>query len=98
MENKVSCLYKHAYDVGNVFGAFVFGAFVFIHMFFMVFFNPGYKKEYREAKKCPQYVPEDTCEYCGGVYVIGTCISCPHCGASLPAHSYQPDSQTQAGE
>lgn len=26
---------------------------------------------------------EDTCEYCGGVYVHGIHISCPHCGAPI---------------
>ncbi|MBO6112276.1 MAG: TPM domain-containing protein [Lachnospiraceae bacterium] len=28
---------------------------------------------------------EDTCEYCGGVYVHGIHISCPHCGAPIVA-------------
>ena len=32
-------------------------------------------------------VQEDTCEYCGGVYVVGTVISCPHCGAPIVAHN-----------
>ncbi len=27
--------------------------------------------------------PEDTCEYCGGVYVHGIHLSCPHCGAAI---------------
>ena len=28
----------------------------------------------------------DNCEYCGGLYVISSHLSCPHCGAPLPAH------------
>ena len=28
---------------------------------------------------------EDTCEYCGGVYVHGIHLSCPHCGAPIKA-------------
>ena len=26
---------------------------------------------------------EDTCEYCGGVYLHGLHVSCPHCGAPI---------------
>ena len=41
-------------------------------------------KDYIE---CPKGKPiEDTCDFCGGVYVIGSVNSCPHCGAILPAH------------
>ena len=32
---------------------------------------------------------EDTCEYCGNVYVIGTCHECPHCGAPLRPHNVE---------
>lgn len=32
-------------------------------------------------------VREDTCEYCGGVYVHGLHLSCPHCGAPIKAQS-----------
>ncbi len=32
-------------------------------------------------------VQEDTCEYCGGIYVVGTVLSCPHCAAPLKAHN-----------
>ncbi len=28
---------------------------------------------------------EDTCEYCGGVYVHGLHLNCPHCGAPIKA-------------
>ena len=32
-------------------------------------------------------IKEDTCEYCGGLYVVGTVLSCPHCGAVIPPHN-----------
>lgn len=44
----------------------------------------------KNAYKMPSakgVVHEDTCEYCDGVYVVGTVISCPHCGAPIKAHN-----------
>lgn len=35
-----------------------------------------------ELKVGEQYV-EDTCRYCGGVYVHGIHLTCPHCGGSI---------------
>ena len=32
-------------------------------------------------------VIEDVCEYCGGIYVVGTVINCPHCAAPLKTHN-----------
>ena len=32
-------------------------------------------------------VIEDVCEYCGGIYVVGTVINCPHCAAPLKPHN-----------
>ncbi|MCR4903988.1 MAG: TPM domain-containing protein [Butyrivibrio sp.] len=44
-------------------------------------------KSIAEAKtkgiKVDEYVLEDTCEYCGGVYIHGKHIECPHCGAPI---------------
>ena len=40
------------------------------------------------AVQCPTdkgKVQEDTCEYCGGVYVHGVHLQCPHCGAAVKA-------------
>ncbi len=56
-------------------------------------------QEKSKAKRCPDdQAPtssmEDTCEYCGGVYVHGLHTSCPHCGAPIKAvqnqQVYQP--------
>ncbi len=32
-------------------------------------------------------IKEAACEYCGGLYVVGTVLSCPHCGAVIPPHN-----------
>ncbi len=31
----------------------------------------------------PEHPLEDTCTYCGGVYIHGVHIECPHCGAAI---------------
>ena len=41
-----------------------------------------------QATLCPSATDtlmEDTCEYCGGVYIHGLHTSCPHCGAPIKA-------------
>lgn len=42
------------------------------------------KKEGLTEISPAQQMSEATCEYCGGIYLVGTCLNCPHCGASLP--------------
>jgi hypothetical protein len=74
-------------DFSTLGGGALFMAFICFHAYFMVGFNPKAKK-YRTATKCPIILEEDVCEYCNGVYVIGTCISCPHCGAPVKPHEY----------
>ena len=34
------------------------------------------RKEFRSAVRCSESSKEDTCEYCGNVYVVGTCLQC----------------------
>ena len=46
-------------------------------------------RRYRQAVACPTIVKEDTCEYCGGTYVVGTCVKCPHCAAPVKPHEYE---------
>ena len=44
------------------------------------------KQSHSYACKTAEEQPlEDTCEYCGGVYVHGIHLSCPHCGAPIVA-------------
>lgn len=42
----------------------------------------------RNVQMAPNNLPvEDVCKYCDGIYVVGTVLNCPHCGASLPPHN-----------
>ena len=76
-------------DTGGLFSLcivlFMFLAFVW------GFFIAGRKQEKKnidmaknsvELNVGQEYV-EDTCKYCGGVYVHGIHLTCPHCGASI---------------
>lgn len=35
--------------------------------------------QYKNAGEPVEY----TCDYCGGIYIAGTCTTCPHCGAGV---------------
>lgn len=64
-------------------------AFFSAHAYFMLGLNPKAKK-YQNAVPCPLVLKEqDVCEYCGGVYVVGTVTECPHCGAGLKPHNFR---------
>lgn len=64
-------------------------------------------KNYKDYQKVPsvdgKILIQETCDYCGGVYVVGTCLNCPHCGASVKAYNpvdparygYDPDRYEQ---
>ena len=59
-----------------------------VYTFYKAVIDPyvQYNKN-KDYIECPKGKPiEDTCDYCNGVYVIGSVNSCPHCGATLPAH------------
>jgi len=71
-------------------------AFIALHMCIMLGLTPKARK-YRKATEIPQTAKEDTCEYCGGVYVIGTCIKCPHCGAPIKPHEFTPPPNGMGG-
>ena len=38
---------------------------------------------YKKAVRCTGKLVQQTCAYCGGIYIVGTCTTCPHCGAPL---------------
>ena len=76
---------------GVIITSIVLLLFIFLHAFLMVGFNFKEKK-YSTAKKCPNDLQEEICEYCNGVYVVGTCTSCPHCGAPVKIHDYSTES------
>lgn len=45
-------------------------------------------KEVKGVKMSENNIPlEDNCDYCGGLYVVGTVLKCPHCDAPIPAHN-----------
>ncbi len=70
--------------------ALIIGILVFLFAFGG--FHPDQEKVYKTAKLCPEnFVDEDTCEYCGGVYSILLHKKCPHCGAPVKAHDYTTD-------
>lgn len=88
---------------GETFGIGLFMLlFVCIHAFFMVFFRPDAKKykgavevamgenEIHLASTSAQTVTmkQAACEYCGGVYTVGSCNVCPHCGAPIQPQDY----------
>lgn len=62
-------------------------AFIAVHMFFMVFFKPKQPYKTKELTEVPgntDATPRtQPCEYCGGLYVPGIHLKCPHCGASI---------------
>lgn len=78
--------------------------FVCVHAFFMVFFRPdakkykgakevpldGYYASPQQTAPQPQSVvmKQASCEYCGGVYTVGSCNACPHCGAPIQPQDY----------
>ena len=88
---------------GETFGIGLFMLlFVCIHAFFMVFFRPNANK-YKGAvevsmgandipfAQTPAHsvtMKQASCEYCGGVYTVGSCNVCPHCGAPIQPQDY----------
>ncbi len=71
-------------------GLFFTGAMlVFLLAICYFLFKPQIRSlKYNDAVVCPLVVTEDNCEKCGGIYVVGTCSICPHCGAKLKPHVY----------
>ncbi len=41
---------------------------------------------------------EQTCRFCGGIYVVGCHLECPHCGGALEPHDYTVDAQGNVKE
>lgn len=52
-----------------------------------------YSKYEKVSLKTPvrSGVIQDKCDYCDGVYIVGSCLSCPHCGASIKPHNIEYD-------
>ena len=78
------------------FGLFLFLVFGGVTFYsFAVAYKPAkVPEEYKNAKLCElTQVYQEPCNFCGGIYIIGMHTTCPHCGASLPAHHYIKDAQ-----
>ena len=49
---------------------------------------------YKNAQPCElNVVFQESCSFCGGVFIVGMHTSCPHCGAVIPPHNYVQDAQ-----
>ena len=51
-------------------------------------------EKYKDAKLVElNAVYQESCSFCGGVYIIGMHGECPHCGAAIPDHHYVKDAK-----
>lgn len=54
--------------------------------------HPIRERNYARAEICdPKFVDQEPCEYCGGIYVVGMHLNCPHCGAPVKPHDFYID-------
>ena len=50
--------------------------------------------DYKKAVPCElKAVYQLSCNFCGGMYIVGMHTNCPHCGASIPPQNYIQDPQ-----
>ncbi|MBP5260995.1 MAG: TPM domain-containing protein [Clostridiales bacterium] len=85
---------KASVNWGGVFVMIFVTGFLAVHAFFMVFYTPKEAKYYKDAIKCEEeVVRQEKCDYCGGVYIVGHHLSCPHCQAPVKAHDYTVDDE-----
>lgn len=79
----------------NPFAAFMQSVFVIISFLlfegifiaFLIYMTLP-KKKYKNAMECPLEVTEETCDYCGEIYIVGFYTTCPHCGGVIKPHKY----------
>ncbi len=78
----------------------ILGAVLFVMMssvLFIVFMTTRPRKvpeDYKNAVPCElNVVYQASCNFCGGMYVVGMHTGCPHCGASIPPQNYIQDPQ-----
>ena len=56
---------------------------LWLYLFFTNF-HPIKDSWYKKAVECPaEFVDQEKCKYCGGVYIVGFNKTCPHCGAPV---------------
>lgn len=74
---------KFSADMEQVFMGIFMLAFVSVHCYFLVFYRGKDADKYKDYVECPKESVEVVCDYCNGVYVKGTVLNCPHCGAPV---------------
>ncbi|MBR2523009.1 MAG: TPM domain-containing protein [Clostridiales bacterium] len=68
--------------------------FLGVHCYFVVFHRSKTSKLYETAIRCnEEVVKQEQCSYCGGVYIVGHHLNCPHCQASVTPHDYTVDDE-----
>lgn len=85
-EDTMDDFMKIQISFSHLFSALFVFLFICFHAYFMLDINPK-EKYYRKATKISQDAKEDTCEYCDNLYVVGSCTTCPHCGAPISPHN-----------
>ena len=86
---------KKSVEWGGIIVIVFMGGFIVVHAILMlVGINPKKTKLYQTAIKCDEeVVKQETCNYCGGIYVVGHHLNCPHCQAPVKAHDYVVDDE-----
>jgi len=82
---------KYSVDTELLMYGIIFGGFAIIAGSLCIYsYRKSYKKRQQQLEtakaKCIKIEPgfhEDVCEYCGGVYLHGKHIKCPHCNAPI---------------
>ena len=83
-----------------IFSLFPAGIAVFLTIYFFDI-HPFKKAKLKKAFKVSndsKLPKEQTCKFCGGIYVVGCHLECPHCGGALEAHDYTVDEQGNVKE
>ncbi len=87
-------LMKVSVNFGQLFIIIFVMGFLGVHAFFMVFYRSKDSKFYENAIPCnEEVVKQEKCDYCGGIYIVGHHLSCPHCQAPVRAHDYTVDDE-----
>ena len=77
---------------GGICLAVIMGAFYFSVAWYLK--PKKVPEEYKKAVPCElKAVYQASCNFCGGMYVVGMHTGCPHCGAAIPPQNYIQDPQ-----
>lgn len=88
-----SVVMKKQIDPDTVLPIIFIVAFLFFILLIELIRDMRTLKNYKEMSEVPSSsivdgkILEDKCDYCGGIYAIGTVTQCPCCGATLMPHN-----------